>query len=149
MLIIYFFHPSSPPPPKLKCLWNKKSCDFLVISNPNQERDEVSLLSSCCWGIEGYFSLYAFFILCQGIFYFLLYWPYPFYIFFLPVFGNLLRYFFLSHSCSLQSFIWLNFKVPPSLHDNGLFLKPEPASLNSATFYEPHPFTWPTFDYQG
>lgn len=84
------------------------------ISNPKQKGGEVSLPSSCYWGIGGYFfplCLFPFMPRCI---------PFPSLLiilwqaFIISLYLSLvicLRSFFLSHSCFLQSFIWLNFKL--------------------------------------
>lgn len=97
--------------PKMKIVCDKKILDFLVVSinevsNPNQG-GEVSLHSSCYWGIGGYFfpfCLFPFMLRCIPFPSLLII---PWQAFIISLYLSLvicLRSFFLSHSCFLQSF---------------------------------------------
>lgn len=104
--------------------------------------------------VGGYFSFYAFFpfrVKMYPISFFTNHgsgkllpepWLVALYLFLLIYF----RASFPSHSYILQSFTWLNFKLPFSQSQCmrlTLFLKPEPAPLKVAKLYEPS-FTKPT-----
>lgn len=140
---MHFIH---PPPPRLIFVCNKKILwlfddTYNEVSNPNQDGGKVSSLSSCCWGIGGYFfflCLFPFMSRCI---------PFPssliialasFYYFFVPVLGNLPQI-LLFEPLLFPSVIYLiTFQTSQFVYETGVFLKPEPASLNLAKLYEPY-----------
>lgn len=100
--------------------------------------------------VGGYFSFLCLFSLsCQDVSHFLFHQSWLRQAFTISLYLFLLIYFrasFPSHSYILQSFTWLNFKLPFSQSQCvrlTLFLKPEPAPLKVAKLYEPS-FTKPT-----
>lgn len=146
---MHFIH---PPPPRLIFVCNKKILwlfddTYNEVSNPNQDGGKVSSLSSCCWGIGGYFfflCLFPFMSRCI---------PFPssliialasFYYFFVPVLGNLPQI-LLSEPLLFPSVIYLiTFQTSQFVYETRLLKAWACFFKSGQTLWTLYPFTKPT-----